>query len=61
VNVAGKIVTFNTPSANGTTVEWSTITYDFTATTAKTTLAFPNEQNPYANFAFIDNVIVEPV
>ena len=61
VNVAGKTVTFNTPSANGTTVEWSTITYDFTATTAQTTLAFSNEQNPYANFAFIDNVIVEPV
>lgn len=61
VNVAGQTVTFNTPSANGTTVEWSTITYDFTATTAQTTLAFSNEQNPYANFAFIDNVIVEPV
>ncbi|WPN56928.1 DUF642 domain-containing protein [Pseudomonas sp. P9_31] len=61
VKVAGQTVTFNTPSANGVTVEWSTITYDFTATTAQTTLAFSNEQNPYANFAFIDNVIVEPL
>ena len=59
VKVAGQSVTFNTPSAKGSTVEWSTITYDFTATSAQTTLAFSNEQNPYANFAFIDNVIVE--
>jgi hypothetical protein len=43
----------------GQSVEWSTITYDFTATSAQTTLAFSNEQNPYVNFAFIDNVIVE--
>ncbi|ALQ01836.1 DUF642 domain-containing protein [Pseudomonas brassicacearum] len=61
VKVAGQSVTFNTPSAKGTAVEWSTITYDFTATSAQTTLAFSNEQNPYANFAFIDNVIVEPL
>ncbi|MGV8889515.1 MAG: DUF642 domain-containing protein [Pseudomonas sp.] len=61
VKVAGQTATFSTPSANGATVEWSTITYDFTATTAQTTLAFSNEQNPYANFAFIDNVIVEPI
>jgi hypothetical protein len=61
VKVAGQTVTFKTPSVNGVTVEWSTITYDFTATTAQTTLAFSNEQNPYANFAFIDNVIVEPI
>ncbi|WP_024618258.1 DUF642 domain-containing protein [Pseudomonas kilonensis] len=61
VKVAGQSVTFNTPSAEGTAVEWSTITYDFTATSAQTTLAFSNEQNPYANFAFIDNVIVEPL
>ncbi|AEV61199.1 DUF642 domain-containing protein [Pseudomonas ogarae] len=61
IKVAGQSVTFNTPSAEGTAVEWSTITYDFTATSAQTTLAFSNEQNPYANFAFIDNVIVEPL
>jgi hypothetical protein len=61
VKVAGQTATFNTPSANGGTVEWNTITYDFTATTAQTTLAFSNEQNPYANFAFIDNVIVESI
>ena len=61
VKVAGQSVTFNTPSAKGTAVEWSTFTYDFTATSAQTTLAFSNEQNPYANFAFIDNVIVEPL
>lgn len=61
VKVAGQSVTFNTPSAEGTAVEWSTITYDFTATSPQTTLAFSNEQNPYANFAFIDNVIVEPL
>ncbi|KKA05430.1 dockerin [Pseudomonas ogarae] len=61
VKVAGQSVSFNTPSAEGTAVEWSTITYDFTATSAQTTLAFSNEQNPYANFAFIDNVIVEPL
>ncbi|MFJ2684117.1 DUF642 domain-containing protein [Pseudomonas sp. NPDC087342] len=59
VKVAGQTVSFNTPVAKGVTVEWSTITYDFTATTAQTTLAFFNEQNPYNNFAFIDNVIVE--
>ncbi|MHC8340705.1 DUF642 domain-containing protein [Pseudomonas sp. HLT2-19-2] len=59
VKVAGKTATFNTPTAKGGVVEWSTITYDFTATTAQTTLAFSNEQNPYVNFAFIDNVIVE--
>lgn len=61
VKVAGQSVTFNTPSAKGAAVEWSTLTYDFTATSAQTTLAFSNEQNPYANFAFIDNVIVEPL
>ncbi|MHC8390562.1 DUF642 domain-containing protein [Pseudomonas sp. MDT2-39-1] len=59
VKVAGQTATFNTPVAKGVTVEWSTMTYDFTATTAQTTLAFSNEQNPYNNFAFIDNVIVE--
>jgi hypothetical protein len=59
VKVAGQAATFNTPAAKGVTVEWSTITYDFTATTPQTTLAFFNEQNPYNNFAFIDNVIVE--
>ncbi|AUM68506.1 DUF642 domain-containing protein [Pseudomonas fluorescens] len=61
VKVAGQSVTFDTPSAKGTAVEWSTITYDFTATSAQTTLAFSNEQNPYAHFAFIDNVSVEPL
>ncbi|MHC8370537.1 DUF642 domain-containing protein [Pseudomonas sp. MDT1-85] len=61
VKVAGQAVTFNTPTATGVFIEWSTITYDFTATTAQTTLAFSNEQNPNANFAFIDNVIVEPI
>ncbi|MFJ7798444.1 DUF642 domain-containing protein [Pseudomonas sp. NPDC096950] len=59
VKVAGQTASFNTPVAKGVAVEWSTITYDFTATTAQTTLAFFNEQNPYNNFAFIDNVIVE--
>lgn len=59
VKVAGQTVSFNTPTAKGVAVEWSTITYDFTATTAQTTLAFFNEQNPYANYAFIDNVSVE--
>ena len=59
VKVAGQTASFNTPVAKGVTVEWSTITYDFTATTTQTTLAFFNEQNPYNNFAFIDNVIVE--
>ncbi|RON56951.1 DUF642 domain-containing protein [Pseudomonas frederiksbergensis] len=59
VKVAGQTVSFNTPVAKGVAVEWSTITYDFTATTSQTTLAFFNEQNPYNNFAFIDNVIVE--
>lgn len=61
VKVAGQTATFNTPSAKGVAVEWSTITYEFTAITPQTTLAFFNEQNPYANFAFIDNVIVEPL
>ena len=59
VKVAGQTVTFNTPTVKGSVVEWNTMTYDFTATTAQTTLAFSNEQNPYVNFAFIDNVIVE--
>ncbi|RON54944.1 DUF642 domain-containing protein [Pseudomonas frederiksbergensis] len=59
VKVAGQTASFNTPVAKGVTVEWSTITYDFTANAAQTTLAFFNEQNPYNNFAFIDNVIVE--
>ncbi|CAH0256257.1 hypothetical protein SRABI123_03265 [Pseudomonas sp. Bi123] len=59
VKVAGQTVTFNTPTVKGSVVEWNTVTYDFTATTAQTTLAFSNEQNPYVNFAFIDNVIVE--
>ncbi|MGE8482019.1 MAG: dockerin, partial [Pseudomonas sp.] len=59
VKVAGQTVTFNTPPVKGSVVEWNTVTYDFTATTAQTTLAFSNEQNPYVNFAFIDNVIVE--
>jgi hypothetical protein len=59
VKVAGQTATFNTPTVKGGVVEWSTVTYDFTATTAQTTLAFSNEQNPYVNFAFIDNVIVE--
>ncbi|MFJ2461769.1 DUF642 domain-containing protein [Pseudomonas neuropathica] len=59
VKVAGQTATFNTPSAKGVAVEWNTVTYDFTAITPQTTLAFFNEQNPYANFAFIDNVIVE--
>ncbi|MBC3208835.1 MULTISPECIES: DUF642 domain-containing protein [unclassified Pseudomonas] len=59
VKVAGQTATFNTPTAKGVAVEWATITYDFTATTTQTTLAFSNEQNPNANFAFIDNVIVE--
>ncbi|WP_434628726.1 DUF642 domain-containing protein [Pseudomonas sp. Z1-29] len=59
IKVAGQSVTFNTPSAKGRAVEWSTITYDFIATSPQTTLAFSNEQNPYANYAFIDNVIVE--
>jgi hypothetical protein len=61
VKVAGQTATFNTPSAKGVAVEWSTITYEFTAISPQTTLAFFNEQNPYANFAFIDNVIVEPL
>ncbi|RBC00214.1 DUF642 domain-containing protein [Pseudomonas sp. MWU12-2115] len=61
VKVAGQTATFSTPSAKGVAVEWSTITYEFTAITPQTTLAFFNEQNPYANFAFIDNVIVEPL
>ena len=59
VKVAGQTALFNTPTAKGGVVEWSTVTYDFTATTNQTTLAFSNEQNPYVNFAFIDNVIVE--
>ena len=59
VKVAGQTATFNTPTAKGVAVEWNTVTYEFTATTAQTTLAFSNEQNPYANYAFIDNVIVE--
>ncbi|MHC8288444.1 DUF642 domain-containing protein [Pseudomonas sp. XS1P51] len=59
VKVAGQTAVFSTPVAKGSVVEWSTMTYDFTATTAQTTLAFSNEQNPYVNFAFIDNVIVE--
>jgi hypothetical protein len=59
VKVAGQTATFNTPTAKGVAVEWSTVTYEFTAITAQTTLAFSNEQNPYANYAFIDNVIVE--
>ena len=59
VKVAGQTATFNTPTVKGGVVEWNTVTYDFTATTAQTTLAFSNEQNPYVNFAFIDNVIVE--
>ncbi|MCP1443714.1 hypothetical protein J3D54_002846 [Pseudomonas sp. GGS8] len=59
VKVAGQTATFNTPTVKGSVVEWNTVTYDFTATTAQTTLAFSNEQNPYVNFAFIDNVIVE--
>ncbi|MBV4460025.1 DUF642 domain-containing protein [Pseudomonas sp. COR58] len=59
VKVAGQTVSFDTPVAKGVAVEWNTVTYDFTATTAQTTLAFFNEQNPYANYAFIDNVIVE--
>lgn len=59
MKVAGQTATFNTPTAKGVAVEWATLTYDFTATTPQTTLAFSNEQNPYANFAFIDDVIVE--
>ncbi|UQS15591.1 DUF642 domain-containing protein [Pseudomonas sp. HS6] len=59
VKVAGQTATFNTPTAKGVAVEWSIVTYEFTAITAQTTLAFSNEQNPYANYAFIDNVIVE--
>ncbi len=59
VKVAGQTAAFNTPTAKGVAVEWSTVTYEFTAITAQTTLAFSNEQNPYANYAFIDNVIVE--
>lgn len=59
VKVAGQTALFNTPTAKGGVVEWNTVTYDFTATTTQTTLAFSNEQNPYVNFAFIDNVIVE--
>ena len=59
VKVAGQTATFNTPAARGSVVEWATMTLDFTATTSRTTLAFSNEQNPYTNFAFIDNVIVE--
>jgi hypothetical protein len=58
VKVAGQTANFNTPTAKGV-IEWSTATYDFTAITSQTTLAFSNEQNPYVNFAFIDNVIVE--
>jgi hypothetical protein len=61
VKVAGDPVNFNTPSAKGVAIEWGTITYDFTATTPQTTLAFSNEQNPYGNYAFIDNVVVEPL
>ncbi|MDF9777185.1 DUF642 domain-containing protein [Pseudomonas baetica] len=59
VKVAGETVSFNTPVAQGVAIEWGTITYDFTATTPQTTLAFSNEQNPYGNYAFIDNVVVE--
>lgn len=59
VKVAGQTALFNTPTVKGGVVEWITVTYDFTATTNQTTLAFSNEQNPYVNFAFIDNVIVE--
>ncbi|WP_445571401.1 DUF642 domain-containing protein [Pseudomonas sp. E102] len=59
VKVAGQTATFNTPVARGSVVEWATMTLDFTAVTTQTTLAFSNEQNPYVNFAFIDNVIVE--
>ncbi|MEO4014741.1 MULTISPECIES: DUF642 domain-containing protein [Pseudomonas] len=59
VKVAGQTALFNTPTVKGGVVEWNTVTYDFTATTNQTTLAFSNEQNPYVNFAFIDNVIVE--
>ena len=59
VKVAGQTATFNTPTAKGVAVEWAPITYDFTATTSQTTVAFSNEQNPNTNFAFIDNVIVE--
>ncbi|VVM60312.1 DUF642 domain-containing protein [Pseudomonas fluorescens] len=59
VKVSGQTALFNTPTVKGGVVEWSTVTYDFTATTSQTTLAFSNEQNPYVNFAFIDNVIVE--
>ncbi|UZE24904.1 DUF642 domain-containing protein [Pseudomonas sp. B21-056] len=59
VKVAGQTATFNTPAAHSQAFTWGTFTYEFTATTALTTLAFSNEQNPYVNFAFIDNVIVE--
>lgn len=61
VKVAGQNVTFNTPVATSSTVVWDVITYDFTATTPQTTLAFSNEQNPYGNYAFIDNVSVESI
>lgn len=59
VKVAGQTTSFNTPTASGVATVWSTITYDFTATTAHTTLSFSNEQNPNYNFAFIDKVVVE--
>jgi len=61
VKVAGQNVTFNTPVASGTAVVWGVNTYEFTATTPQTTLAFSNEQDPFAYFAFIDNVIVERI
>jgi hypothetical protein len=61
VKVAGQTVSFNTPTATNSTVVWSTVTYDFTAVTSQTTLAFSNEQDPYAYFAFIDKVSVEPL
>lgn len=59
VKVAGQSASFNTPASQSQAFVWDTFTYEFTATTAMTTLAFSNEQNPYINFAFIDNVIVE--
>lgn len=59
LKVAGQTASFDTPSAKGVGTTWATYTYDFTAVTPQTTLAFSNEQNPDIHFAFLDNVIVE--
>lgn len=59
VKVAGQTTRFDTPVATSDATVWETRTYEFTATSAQTTLSFWNEQDPNAHFAFIDNVIVE--